>query len=80
MDTNQLTQMAYDNIWVANDASHFLKSELGAACSRFKKEDDYLAGILIYVKEIETAPVDWLDYWNTEEETDLKISAGRSRY
>jgi len=72
MDTNQLTPMAYEIIWLANDASHFLKSELGAACSDFHKEDDYLIGILTYIKEIEAAPIDYLDSWNIAEQTDIR--------
>ena len=72
MDTNQLTPMAYDSIGWANDASHFLKSEIGAACRDYRKEDDYLRGILTYVKEIESDPVDYLDSWNIAEQTDIK--------
>lgn len=71
MDTNDLTEMAYDCIRFANDASDFLKSELGAACSRFKTEEDYLQGIHKYVKTIEARPRAYLDSRNLLDDVDL---------
>jgi hypothetical protein len=72
MDTNDLTQMAYDSIWYANDAVDFLKTELGATCSEYKTEDDYLKAILERVEEIEEDPEDYLDSWNILEQIDIR--------
>ncbi len=71
MDTDYLTPMAYDSIRLADDASDVLKSEIGAACSQYRNEDAYLAGILSAVKEIEEDPEDFLDWWNLLELTDM---------
>ena len=71
MDTDQLTPMAYDSIGLAHDATDCLRSELGAICSDFRTEDDYLHGILDYVQEIEADPIEYLDSWDISEETDL---------
>lgn len=70
MDTDYLTPMAYDCIRLADDATDVLKSELGAACSRYRGEDAYLVGILADVKEIEEDPEAYLDWWNLLEQTD----------
>lgn len=73
MDTDYLTPMAYDSIWIANDATDVLKSELGAACSRFRSEDEYLRGILKHVKLIEKKPREYLEGWNLLEQTNVKV-------
>jgi hypothetical protein len=71
MDTDYLTPMAYDCIRLANDAADILKSELGAACSQFRTEDDYLHGIMEYVKAIRDDPQGYLDRWDLLEEADV---------
>jgi len=73
MDTDYLTQMAYDCIRLANDAIDVLKSELGAACGKYRTEDEYLKGILKDVRAIEKDPRGYLDYWNLLEETDIRV-------
>jgi hypothetical protein len=72
MDTDDLRHMAYDSIRYANDAVDFLKAELGAACSEYKTEDDYLEAILKRVEEIEEDPEDYLDSWNILEQIDIR--------
>ncbi len=71
MDTDYLTPMAYESLRLADDASDVLKSELGAACSQYRDENAYLAGMLTDVKEIEEDPEDFLDWWNLLELTDV---------
>jgi hypothetical protein len=46
MDTDYLTPMAYDSLSLADKATHYLKSELGAMCRHCSSEDDYLNQIL----------------------------------
>ena len=64
MDTDQLTEMAYEIIRLAGDASGCLRAEIGAACSEFRNEDDYLHAVLAHVRSIEQAPQDYVDDWN----------------
>ena len=72
MDTDELTQMAYQCIILADEATDVLKIELGALCSRYRSEDDYLSGILEHVSEIEDDPRDYLDWWSLLEQTNLR--------
>jgi len=73
MDTDDLTAMAYDCIRHADEATEVLKTELGAACSKFKTEDEYLLGILMHVKSIERNPEAYLDEWNLLGETNINV-------
>ena len=73
MDTDYLTPMAYDCIGLADNAADTLKSELAAACGQYRTEDDYLRGILADVREIESDPFEYLDWWNMVEETDIPV-------
>ena len=72
MDTDDLTQMAYDCIIIANKATGVLKTELGAACSKFKNEDEYLKWVSQKTREIIKNPEDYLDSWSLLDEIDLK--------
>ena len=60
-------------ILYAEEATDVLKTELGAACSKFKTEDQYLLGILKIVRGIEKNPEAYLDDWNLLDEIDLKV-------
>jgi hypothetical protein len=73
MDTDDLTPMAYDCIRYADDVSDILKAELGAACTSFRTEDEYLSGILKHVREIEKDPEGYLDRWNLLDLVDMKV-------
>jgi len=72
MDTEDLTIMAYHCIYLAEDTTDVLKSEIGAECSQYKTEDEYLHGILEDVLEIEEDPIDYLDYWNMLDQINIK--------
>ena len=72
MDTDQLTKMAYGCLRLADDASDCLKTEFGAACSKFRDEDEYLERILAYVLEIEAEPESFLDEWDLVDSTNLR--------
>lgn len=72
MDTDDLTPLAYECIRLANEATDVLKSELGAACSRYRTEDDYLSGILEDVKEIEDDPCAYLEGWNLLDQMNIR--------
>ena len=64
MDTNDLIIMAYHCIYLADDATDVLKSEICVECSQYKTEDKYLQGILEDVLEIEEDSIEYLDWWN----------------
>ena len=72
MDTDYLTPMAYECISLADVATDVLRSELGAACSQYRSEDEYLRGILVYVKGIEHDPESYLDRWDLLEQAELE--------
>ena len=73
MDTDYLTEKAYHVIRLAADASDFLRSDIGVACSEYQNEDDYLKGILEFVKEIDENAKGYLDDWNILDQTDINL-------
>ena len=79
MDTDDLTPTAYDCLLLANHVTGVLMTELGATCSRYKTENEYLHGILADVKEIEEDPTDYLDYWNLLDEIATPVFVQRLR-
>ena len=74
MDTDDLTEMAYESIDLAGEASGCLRAELGAACSHYQNEDDYLRGILAHVRKIERTPQNYIDEWNLPEDEELEFT------
>ena len=66
MDTDDLTEMAWDIIVSASRVSDTLKAELGAMASRFKTEDDWLRGVRAHLMEIFEDPAEYVDSWDLE--------------
>ena len=75
MDTDDLTEMAYENIIIADEITDFLKCDLGVRSRDYKDEDTYLNGILKFIRKIENDPEAYLDYWDLLEELDLGVFA-----
>jgi len=73
MDTDDLTEMAYESIIIANGITDFLKCDLGVRSNDYKDEDAYLNGILKFIQKIKNDPEGYLDYWNLWEELDLGV-------
>jgi hypothetical protein len=71
MDTDDLTEMAYESIIIANQITDFLKCDLGVRSKEYKDENAYLNGILKFVQKIRNDPKAYLDSWNLLEELDL---------
>ena len=71
MDTDDLTEMAYESIIIANEITDFLKCDLGVRSKDYKDENAYLNGILKFVQKIRNDPKAYLDSWNLLEELDL---------
>ncbi len=66
MDTDDLSEMAWDVIVCAAHVSDTLKAELGAMASRFKTEDAWLRGVRAHLIEIFEDPAEYVDYWDLE--------------
>jgi len=71
MDTDDLTEMAYLSIVIANGITDFLKCDLGVRSKDYENEDAYLKGILKFVERIQNNPKGYLDSWNLLEELDM---------
>ena len=71
METDDLTEMAYESIVIANAITDFLKCDLGVRSKDYKDENAYLKGILKFVRKINNDPEGYLDLWNLLEELDL---------
>jgi hypothetical protein len=72
MDTDELTEMAYQTIILADEATDVLKCELGILCGKCRTEDEYLAHVLEYVAALSNKPEEFLDYWGLLEDTDVR--------
>jgi len=68
MDTDELSEMAYDIIVQAAQISDTLKAELGALSGHYGKEDNWLQGVLGHLKEISADPEAYVEYWDLETE------------
>lgn len=68
MDTDDLTEMAWNVIVRAARVSDTLKSELGAMARQFKSEDEWLRGVRAHLEEITEDPAEYVDSWNLENE------------
>ena len=62
MDTDELSEMAYQTLVLASQASDYLKAEIGTLSRKFENEDDYLNGVLRFVRIIKADPGGYLDY------------------
>ena len=67
--------MAYECIRLAEDATDVLKSELGAACSGYGTEDEYLKDILEKMQQIQGDPREYLDWWKLLEQSNIIVFA-----
>jgi hypothetical protein len=62
MDTDDLTEMAWDVIVRAALVSDTLKAELGALARQFKSEDEWLRGVQAHLEEIIEDPDEYADF------------------
>ena len=72
MDTDCLTPMAYETINLASAVLDVLRSEIGAAASECNTEEEFLQGVKKHLKDILSAPRDYLDFWNYLETVDMR--------
>ncbi|HUS88829.1 MAG TPA: hypothetical protein VMW91_05580 [Desulfosporosinus sp.] len=71
MDTDDLTEMAYESIIIANEITDFLKCDIGVRSMDYEDENAYLNGILKFIQNLKNNPEGYLDSWNLWEELDL---------
>ncbi len=62
MDTDYLTELAYETLSKAFDVSDILRAEIGASALAFKTEADFLRGTLAFLDEILEDPEEYLDW------------------
>jgi hypothetical protein len=77
MDTDDLSEMAWEIIARAARVSDTLKGDLGARSGRYGNEDDWLRGVLKFLQKIVEDPGDYVDYWNLEEEEGITAAMMR---
>jgi hypothetical protein len=80
MDTDDLTEMAYESIIIANEITDFLKCDIGVRSMDYEDENAYLNGILKFVRKIKNDPEGYLDYWNLLDEIDLDFFVEEIEY
>ena len=77
MDTDDLTEMAYQTIVLAYEATDILECELGILCGKCQTEDDYLTRVLEYVTALSMKPEEYLDYWGLLGDTEGATFVGK---
>lgn len=70
MDTDDLSEMAYETLSLAGDVFDALRTEIGASASEFRTEDAFLKGVLAHMAEILDDPDAYLDFWDSAESID----------
>jgi hypothetical protein len=71
MDTDDLTEMAYEIITRADDVLDALRTEIGASAIKMKTEDDFLRGVEARLRKILKSPKSYLDTWNYSEKIEI---------
>lgn len=72
MDTDDLTQMAYDTILIAGDLLDVLQSEIGALSFGKKTEDEFLRAVSSHLRDILRSTREYLDDWNYLDEVNVR--------
>ena len=63
MDTNDLTEKAFESLLIAEEIDHMVTVSLGVMCTRLSSEDDFLREAFGYVKALSENPRDFLENW-----------------
>jgi hypothetical protein len=66
MDTDDLTDMAYRTLIMAESINHIITVEIGAISNCYEDEDSYLKGILKHIRGINKSTDNYIKYWNLE--------------
>ena len=71
MDTDDLTSMAYEIIFKADEILAVLKTEIGASCKKYDNKESFLKGALSFINRKIEDPESYLDFWNYIDEVDI---------
>ena len=64
MDTDDLTEMAYETLAQAHAVCDVLRAEIGASAANFKTEEEFLRGTLEFLDAILAGPEEYLELWD----------------
>ena len=67
MDTNDLTEKAYEILTIAEGIDHIVTVHLGTICSRLSTENEFLQEALEFLQGIVGKPAEFLENWGLEE-------------
>jgi len=67
MDTDDLSEEAYEVLTIARTINEFLWVELDALSSEYNDEETYLKGMLKFIQKIKDDPERFQDMWFLEE-------------
>ena len=75
MDTDELTEMAWNIIVRAAYVSDTLKAQLGVLSGQFQNEDEFwFQGVREHLDGIAGDPDEYVEFWNLEEEENVSAS------
>jgi hypothetical protein len=66
MDTDDLTEMAYQSIRIAGDISEHLRCDIAVRSREYQEEDSYLGGIVDFLHKIVQDPGEKIELWNLD--------------
>lgn len=72
MDTNDLTEKAYEILGIAEDIDHLITVLIGSLAIKFSDENEYLYGILYLLSEIKEDPEEFIYDWGISNEIDIQ--------
>jgi hypothetical protein len=71
MDTNDLTEKAYEILAIAESINHTLTVQIGAMCGRYRTEDQFLKEVIKLIRGIANNPEEFMDDWDLWDEIDV---------
>ena len=71
MDTNDLTVKAYEVLNISEETNHLITVHIGAMCSRFSNENDFLEAVSELINSIKDNPEDFIDNWDLADEVNI---------
>ena len=72
MDADDLSDMAYTTLLMAEEITHSFTVDLGAMSQAFKDENSYLRKRLAFVRETKRHPKEYVEEWSLEKDLSAK--------
>ena len=72
MDTNDLTEQAYEFLSIAEEIDHIVTVNLGAICSRLSNEGEFLQVAQEYMQGIIGNPKEFIENWGLDENLEIE--------